>query len=92
MKRDERRIGISTYRYIQLDVSRFGFPVSHSGAKVIQPTVNHVSASYSNTLVPLISTDSERDPQCASQLASHCHALDIRNTGTLVVGSCKLKR
>ena len=38
-----------TYRYIQLLVSRLGLPVSHSGAKVIQPSgaVNHVSASYS---------------------------------------------
>jgi len=33
-----------TYRYIQFDVSRFGEPVNHSGAKVIQPeAVNHVS-------------------------------------------------
>ena len=39
----------ATYRYIQFDVSRFGLPVSHSGAKVIQPggAVNHVSASQS---------------------------------------------
>ena len=29
--------GNATYRYIQFDVSRFGLPVSHSGAKVIQP-------------------------------------------------------
>jgi hypothetical protein len=28
----------STYRYIQLLVSKFGLPVNHSGAKVIQPT------------------------------------------------------
>jgi hypothetical protein len=28
-----------TYRYIQFDVSKFGLPVIHSGAKVIQPAL-----------------------------------------------------
>jgi hypothetical protein len=36
--RDESCVEMKfTYRYIQFDVSRFGLPVSHSGAKVIQP-------------------------------------------------------
>lgn len=45
----------ATHRYIQFDVSRFGLPVNHSGAKVIQPggAVNHVSASQSRNALAL---------------------------------------
>jgi hypothetical protein len=56
-----------THRYIQFDVSRFGLPVNHSGAKVIQPggAVNHVSASrfprsanaHNNTSAEVTSAD-----------------------------------
>jgi hypothetical protein len=51
MKSDKQTIEKCTYRYIQLEVSRLGLPVNHSGAKVIHPAVNHVSALYSNIQV-----------------------------------------
>jgi hypothetical protein len=36
-KQQRKESQVSTYRYIQFDVSKFGLPVNHSGEKVMKP-------------------------------------------------------
>lgn len=56
----DNSINPTTYRYIQFEVSRFGEPVNHSGAKVMKPeAVNHVSAEHSSNYIPSKTTPPE---------------------------------